>query len=201
MKQFSGKYTESGKVGQALINNYFKSISDLLTESDIDVKKVLEVACGPGYSTKRLLDILPEDVAFKASDIEEENIQIAKKIIGENVEIQKEDIYSLDREDNSVDLIFALEVLEHLQYPEKALKEIGRVSKGYAVVAVPREPLWRILNFFRGKYVKHWGNTPGHIQHWNVKNFKDFIKNNGFEIVRMKYPLPWIQALIKKKKE
>jgi 2-polyprenyl-3-methyl-5-hydroxy-6-metoxy-1,4-benzoquinol methylase len=200
MKEFSEKYTESGKAGQILINNYFRSIKRLLVEINLDVKKVLEVACGPGYSTRRLLDILPDEVDFKASDIEEENIEIAKKIVGNDVEIRKANIYSLDREDNSMDLIFALEVLEHLQYPENALREIGRVSKGYAIVAVPREPLWRVLNFARGKYVKNWGNTPGHIQHWNVKNFKDFIKNNGFEIVRMKYPLPWIQALIKKKR-
>jgi len=200
MKQFSEKYTKSGKVGQVLINNYFKSIKDLLVEIDVDVNKVLEVACGPGYSTKRLLDILPEDVSFEASDIEEENIKIAREIVGDDIEIQKEDIYSLNREDNSVDLVFALEVLEHLQYPEKALREIGRVSNGYAIVAVPREPLWRILNFSRGKYIKHWGNTPGHIQHWDVKKFKAFIINNEFKIVDMKFPLPWIQALIKKER-
>jgi ubiquinone/menaquinone biosynthesis C-methylase UbiE len=198
MKEFSGKYTESGKVGQILINNYFQSIENLLSEIDIKMKNVLEVACGPGYSTQELLNILPKDIDFNASDIEKENIQIAKKKVGDNVEIRKENIYNLARANSSMDMVFALEVLEHLKYPEKALSEIKRVTKKHAIVAVPREPLWRVLNFMRGKYIKNCGNTPGHVQHWNLKSFKTFLTDNGFEIVEMRSPLPWIQALIKK---
>jgi 2-polyprenyl-3-methyl-5-hydroxy-6-metoxy-1,4-benzoquinol methylase len=198
MKEFSGKYTDSGKVGQMLINNYFRSIENLLSEVDINIENALEVACGPGYSTQQLVDILPKSIEFNASDIEEDNVQIAKKKVGDHVDIRKENIYNLSRENSFMDIVFALEVLEHLKYPENALREIKRVTKKYAIVAVPREPLWRVLNFMRGKYIKDWGNTPGHVQHWNVKKFKRLLIDNDFEIVEMRYPLPWIQALIKK---
>jgi hypothetical protein len=30
---------------------------------------------------------------------------------------------------------------------------------------VPREPIWRIGNMARGRYLGDLGNTPGHIQH------------------------------------
>ena len=202
MEQYTVKYTESGKVGGFLIDNYFKKVKELISLTDINSKSkgnVLEVGCGPGYSTEKLLNMLPKDINFKASDIEDENLEDARKLLGKKVSLSKEDIYDLKVEDNSVDLIFILEVLEHLEDPQKALKEVKRVTKEYAIVAVPREPIWRILNIVRFKYLKDLGNTPGHIQHWSSISFKRLLKNNGFEIVGAKYPLPWTMLLVKKK--
>ncbi len=201
MKEYTGKYTESGKVGAFLINNYFKNVYDLVSLTNISSKnypKVLEVGCGPGYSTKRIMEVLPKDTNILASDIEVENLQDAKKLIGDKVSLSKESIYNLQIEDNSIDLLFALEVLEHLEDPEKALEEIKRVIKEYAILGVPREPMWRVLNMARCKYLKNLGNTPGHIQHWSTFSFKKFLKSNGFKIVEVKKPLPWSIILIKK---
>ncbi|MDD3475011.1 MAG: class I SAM-dependent methyltransferase [Candidatus Dojkabacteria bacterium] len=201
MEQYTQKYTESGKIGGFLIDNYFKNVKELIALTDINSKaegNVLEVGCGPGYSTEKLLDMLPEDINLKASDIEEENLDDARKLLGERVSLSKEDIYDLKVENSSIDLIFILEVLEHLEEPQKALEEIKRVTKQYAIVAVPREPIWRMLNMVRFKYLKDFGNTPGHIQHWSSISFKKLLKNNGFRIVSAKYPLPWTMLLVKK---
>ena len=201
MEQYTVKYTESGKVGGFLIDNYFKKVKELISLTDINSKSkgnVLEVGCGPGYSTEKLLNMLPKDINFKASDIEDENLEDARKLLGKKVSLSKEDIYDLKVEDNSVDLIFILEVLEHLEDPQKALKEVKRVTKEYAIVAVPREPIWRILNIVRFKYLKDLGNTPGHIQHWSSISFRKLLKDSGFEIVKAKYPLPWTMLLVKK---
>ena len=43
--------------------------------------------------------------------------------------------------------------------------------RGYLLVCVPREPLWRGLNMARGAYLKDLGNTPGHLNHWSKRSF------------------------------
>jgi hypothetical protein len=61
---------------------------------------------------------------------------------------------------------------------------------------VPREPLWRVLNLARGKYLADLGNTPGHVNHWSRGGFLDLLSRR-FEIVEARTPLPWTMALCK----
>ena len=80
--------------------------------------------------------------------------------------------------------------MEHLENPEKALSELARITKKYVIISTPNEPIWRILNCVRGKYIKDFGNTPGHINHWSSKSLKKMI-SKYFKIIEVKKPLPW----------
>lgn len=200
MKEFTGKYTDSGKIGNMLLDNYFRSLKVLINKipkEELKNGKILEVGCGSGYSTERIKEMLPKNVEFTASDIEDENVKNAKKKLGKSFVVTKESVYDLQRKDKSIDLIFLLEVLEHLEYPDKALKELKRVGRNYVIIGVPREPIWRILNMARLKYLKDFGNTPGHIQHWGRRSLLKFLKSKGFEIVGVENPLPWTIVLVK----
>lgn len=200
MKEFTGKYTDSGKIGNMLLDNYFRSLEILLNKipkQELKNRKILEVGCGSGYSTERIKEMLPKNVEFTASDIEDENVKNAKKKLGKSFVVTKESVYDLQRKDKSIDLIFLLEVLEHLEYPDKALKELKRVGRNYVIIGVPREPIWRILNMARLKYLKDFGNTPGHIQHWGRRSLLKFLKSKGFQIVGVENPLPWTIVLVK----
>lgn len=200
MKEFTGKYTDSGKIGNMLLDNYFRSLKVLIykiPKEELKNGKILEIGCGAGYSTERIRDMLPKSVKFVASDIEDENVKNAKKKLGKSFVVTKENVYDLQRKDKSIDLIFLLEVLEHLEYPDKALKELKRVGRNYVIIGVPREPIWRILNMARLKYLKDFGNTPGHIQHWGRRSLLKFLKSKGFQIVGVENPLPWTIVLVK----
>ncbi len=200
MREFTGKYTESGKIGNMLLDNYFKSVDKLLKKigkKEIQDFKVLEVGCGAGYSTKRIRSMLPKGVVFSASDFEKENVAEAKENLGEDFVVTEEDIYNLERKDKSIDVIFLLEVMEHLQSPDDALAELKRVGKKYVIIGVPREPIWRILNMLRLKYWSSLGNTPGHIQHWSKTSLLKFLKSRGFEVVAVENPLPWSIVLVR----
>lgn len=105
--------------------------------------------------------------------------------------------FILERKDKSIDLIFLLEVMEHLQSPNDALAELKRVGKKYVIIGVPREPIWRILNMLRLKYWSSLGNTPGHIQHWSKTSLLKFLKSRGFEVVAVENPLPWSIVLVR----
>ena len=115
-----------------------------------------------------------------------------------NIPFSTESIYDLPQKNKSVDLIIALEILEHLDDPATALKELARVTKQYAIISVPREPLWRMLNMARGAYLGDLGNTPGHINHWSTRGFVRFVETE-FVVQKVKTPFPWTVILATKK--
>jgi 2-polyprenyl-3-methyl-5-hydroxy-6-metoxy-1,4-benzoquinol methylase len=109
------------------------------------------------------------------------------------------DIYEISRKNKEFSLVVASEVLEHMEEPERALRELVRVSSNYVFVTVPNEPIWRILNMMRGKYLSRFGNTPGHVQHWSKRSFLKLISDiRGVRIVKVCRSLPWLLVLIEK---
>jgi ubiquinone/menaquinone biosynthesis C-methylase UbiE len=184
--QFTDKYTKTGKVGNLLVRNFFKTIKQL---SPSDATSVLEVGCGAGYSMEELRTFFKPTTTFSASDIDPELVRLAKEK-NPTVDCQTASIYALPYADHSFDCIFCLEVLEHLEHPEKALAELARVSKKYVIASTPREPIWRMLNMMRGKYLRDFGNTHGHINHWSSRTLRNLVARY-FDIVEVAKPLPW----------
>jgi len=195
--EFTGKYTKESRYGSFLVNQYFNSINKILIQNiDLNhIKNVHEIGCGGGYSTLEIKKILGPKINFTASEYEKELLPLAKKNNPE-IKIFQENVYNMMSKDNAYDLVFALEVLEHLDDYSKALFELRRSSSKYVLLGVPNEPLWRLLNFLRGKYVSDFGNTPGHINHWSTGSFKKLLSESGFSILTFRKPLPWIQVLL-----
>jgi len=203
-EDFAHKYTEEGqgKIGSKLLDGYFRAVHNLLQSSgmiDAEERRAIEIGCGEGFSTERLHEMLPESVRMSASEFVAELVPRAQKRNPEIAVIQ-ESVYDLTHEDASFDLVFLLEVMEHLDYPEKALQEIHRVLKpgGVLIVGVPREPLWRVLNMARGKYLKDFGNTTGHLNHWSSRGLVQFVEENFGPVEQLRQPLPWTIALARK---
>ena len=203
-EDFYHKYTEegAGKIGSKLLDGYFKAVKELIDEVDLPQKaSALEIGCGAGFSTKRLNRMLPKDTTLEASEYVKDMLPDARKI-NPGLTFTAESVYDLKRKDESLDLIFLLEVLEHLDYPDVALKEVSRVVKpgGYLILGVPREPLWRVLNMARLKYVKDFGNTTGHLNHWSKRSLIKHISENFHDVIEVRSPLPWTLVLARKPK-
>lgn len=201
-EDFGHKYTEegSGKVGGKLIDNYFTNVEKLFKSSKMAAGSAIELGCGEGFSTERLRKMLPDTITLAASEYVAQLVPLAQAK-NPTVTVSEESIYELKHADASFDLIFLLEVMEHLDYPDKALEEIARVLKpgGYLILGVPREPMWRMLNMARGKYLKDLGNTPGHLNHWSSNALFTFVKKNFGPIQDSRQPLPWTQVLAQKR--
>lgn len=135
------------------------------------------------------------------SDFSEKVIEIAKNnAMAQGVSpciFKTRSIYNLTFEDTA-DLLVCCEVLEHLENPFEALKVLKALASKFVLFSVPREPLWRIINFTRGKYLRAWGNSPGHIQHWSRKKFINLLCP-FFSIVEVRTPLPWTMVLCSSK--
>lgn len=207
LEDFGHKYTEegSGKIGSKLLEGYFRAVESLLKESGKLTKtskqmKAIELGCGEGFSTEKIRKMLPNNIDLSASEYVDALVPKARKR-NPKVKVIQENVYELTHKDESFDVVFLLEVMEHLDYPEVALKEISRILKkdGVLVLGVPREPMWRALNMMRGKYLRDWGNTVGHLNHWSSTSLTEFMNKNFGVVVAKRNPIPWTLILAKKK--
>jgi len=172
-----------------LMSNYERQLRLLL--DGLPLRHVLEVGCGEGY----IIQVLGHatTASISAVDIDPGIVQFAKACCPTAL-LAVADGMSLPFRDRSFDLVVACETLEHVEAPERFLAEMRRVSRGYCLLSVPQEPLWRVLNVLRGAYVTSLGNTPGHVQHWSAKAFLRLLSRH-FEVLQVRQPLPWTMAL------
>ena len=193
-ENFRDKYEKSGILGQTLIRNFYRSVGIMIHRTRLSGGRVLEVGVGEGYSTTYLRPLLPGTIDYHASEIETVLLSRAKNR-NHGIQHVQESVYQLARKTACYDLVICLEVLEHLTEPERALKELCRVSQGFVIISVPREPIWRALNMMRGKYLSDWGNTPGHIQHWSSDGIEKFAGRYA-TVKAVRRPLPWTVLLL-----
>jgi len=196
-ENFRDKYINAGRIGGILVDRFYDAVQNLLMARSAELKSILEIGVGEGFSTQRIREMVPSGAHFEASEFRSDLAQIAQER-NPGIRVSQESIYALTREAGSHDLILCLEVLEHLDRPQDALRELARVSRKYIIVSVPREPIWRALNLMRGKYIGALGNTPGHLQHWSTRAFRNFVEPL-FRVLAVRTPLPWTVMLLEKK--
>jgi 2-polyprenyl-3-methyl-5-hydroxy-6-metoxy-1,4-benzoquinol methylase len=198
---YEDKYKTKNPISKLLVSNFFRAFErNLHSISAESISTICEVGCAEGELLKTIHSIIP-DAALYACDLSEEEINKAKQNCT-SIPIQ----YSIQNaeqleeySDSLFDLVICCEVLEHLSNPLLGLQELFRISKRYILVSVPNEPIWRVLNIARGKYIRALGNTPGHLNHWNVLQFPRFLLNQpNYSIIKKNYPLPWQMVLLKK---
>lgn len=83
--------------------------------------------------------------------------------------------------------IFCLEVLEHVDHPEKVISEIKRVLKknGYVVLLVPSESLlFKFVWFLWTLYYPLWRHA--HVQSFHRQNLEEILLKNNFKISQVK---------------
>lgn len=190
------KHTHWNPIQRILIA-YFYSIT-LRIIKKLNVNKVLDAGCGEGFFLERLRK---NNIGKSLEGIEflKRAIEIGRKIHPE-ITIKQGSIYSLPYKNNAFDIVLCTEVLEHLENPEKAYREILRVSKKYCLISVPHEPFFMLADLVRFKNVSRWGNDPDHRNHWNYLSFKKFLKKEKIKIVEYKapFPLPLLIVLVEK---
>jgi len=127
----------------------------------------LDVGCGFGES---LLGV-PIEWHLYGLDYSRHNVEAAKAILKERAVIKQGGIYEIPFETSSMDVCCCLEVLEHIEDDDRALKEIYRVLKprGLLILSVPFTYYW-----------PQYKSRIGHYRHYNRESLKSLLKQNGF---------------------
>ena len=183
---FYNKYESQNPISRWFINRFTEHLESLL--NNLQFESLLEVGCGEGYLLKRLEKRL-QGLDLLATDISPEIIAKAELLIPEVPKLVAS-AYDLPLEDKSRDIVLACEVMQHVEEPDKLLVEAKRVARKHCIFSVPHEPWWRIANMMRGKYLNDFGNTPGHIQHWNKSKLMNLI-NSVFDKPRHQFVGLW----------
>lgn len=156
------KYDRRGLEG-ALVERFLGRVAALAARER--PASVLDAGCGEGFVTERLpgervagIDACPgalEAAARRAP----------------HAELRAGDVHRLPYADREFDLVVCTEVLEHLEDPRAALRELRRVARRAVIVTVPHEPFFRLGNLARGRHVRRLGSTPGHRWTFTRRDF------------------------------
>ncbi|HDM8230946.1 TPA: methyltransferase domain-containing protein [Vibrio campbellii] len=187
------KYNTQNPIARKLMQAFDRNLTELVKSAA--PQSIHEVGCGEGVW---VLKWQQQGIDAKGSDFSHQVIQLAKENalsshLKENLFEQKS-VYDVEAAHDSAEMIVCCEVLEHLEHPEQALIALQQLNASHYIFSVPREPLWRVLNMARGKYLQDGGNTPGHIQHWSKRTFKALLSQH-FEILEVRSPIPWTIVL------
>lgn len=181
-----------GIISNILVQNFLNTLIHFVLRLEIKTH-FLEVGSGEGQISSLLHKL---GFQIYGIDNDEERVKFSKKN-NPKIKFIKDDIFKHKRL-KKIDLVLCLEVLEHIKEYNLAIEKIHKLTDKYAIISVPNEPIWRILNFVRGKYIFSLGNTPGHLNNWTSKEISEKVKRK-FNIIDIKTPLPWTMLLCEKK--
>lgn len=145
---------------------FFRKIVELLVERGIDPdhKQIADVGCGIGNLLMHINKLYPSAI-LHGYDFSPKALEIAVKRLS-SATFHEHNIY--DSLENTYDIIFCTEVLEHLINPEDALKNLMSAIKpgGYILLTVPNG---RIDDF------------EGHINFWSPESWNIFVQKQAQE--------------------
>ena len=203
LDQVPADYYESGVKSNFLQKHWHTRKWYHLKEFFIGVtgKSLLDIGCSDGTTTKQIKKILPSartvgiDLYKKAIDQAKKKKTKIKFIYG--------DVHNLSFGDNSFEIVTAIETIEHLDNPNKALAEIYRVLKpnGYLIVGQDTDSLlfkvvWFVWTRWKGAV---WKNS--HINCMKPKRLIEVLKKQEFIIEKSKLVNLGMEIFIRARKK
>jgi 2-polyprenyl-6-hydroxyphenyl methylase/3-demethylubiquinone-9 3-methyltransferase len=167
---------------------YANKIFDLL-KINSEEKCALEVGCGGGLLSEEIAKL---GFITTGIDPSEQSLSIAIKHAKENkldVQYLKETGENLSFPDNSFDVVFCCDVLEHVRDLPKVISEISRVLKPGGVFLYDtfnRTFLSKLIGIKVLQEWKPWAIMPSHLHEWGM-----FIKPEEIKLLLLKNHLTW----------
>jgi len=179
MKRPSEKNYRMPYKGKLLVSNIFRKRIDtsLKLASLKDNFVILDIGCRDGFLLKQIRNLKSNCYCYGI----EKDSEVLEEVEGCDIRIA--DTKNLPFKNNFFDVVFALDVLEHIKEIETAILEIKRVLKneGIIVVSGPTES-W-FYKFCRFLYVR----TIHHDEHVHtIYDIEKKFETCGFRIIEKK---------------
>lgn len=142
------EYVRGGKY-----KKHVDRIKKWVTES-----RILDIGAGDGVITYKL--------RAKGIDNEHMAVHLAQTI---GVDVIYGSAYALPFPNDSFEAVTMIDVIEHLDEPEKAIAEARRVAPVIYIATPERQPGQRVRDKF-------------HVQEWTRDEFSDFMADQGFHL-------------------
>lgn len=134
---------------------------------------LLDAGCGEGHLSQAFVSAWPS-LDIVGVDASEDAINHANTLFPDAGEFFAADIFELPFSDNSFDLVVCSQVLEHLEKPGEAVRELKRVASQNVLISVPLEPYFKFFNDI-SRFIGI-SPDPGHVQFWSKSSFPKFIR-------------------------
>lgn len=182
------KHTSDNPVQRKLIDRFHAKVTTIVT--DLRPATMLDAGCGEGFVVDIFQTAMPE-VQIAGFDVLGDSVKVAQQR-NPRANIAVGDIYNIDFADDSFDMVYCFEVLEHLHEPDRALKELARVAKNHVVLSVPHEPFFCLANAARGKNldIRPRGSDPDHRNFWSRDTFAEFA-GMELDVTMLTGSMPW----------
>ena len=142
---------------------------------------LLDVGCGPGSITADFAALLDPGRVI-GMDRSEDVVAMAERTyagVG-NLSFRTGNVYDLDLEDESVDVVHAHQVLQHLTDPVAALREMQRVARPGGIIAV------RDADF----HAMAWYPPSAELDEW-METYQQLARSNRAEPDAGRHLLAW----------
>jgi 2-polyprenyl-3-methyl-5-hydroxy-6-metoxy-1,4-benzoquinol methylase len=142
--------------------------------------RVLDVGCGNG----KLLDALSRRSSeLTGIDASAAAIELARKRVPKANLMVADVQHTLPFSDAAFDIVFMLDVLEHLQSPVRAVSEAGRVLRPGGRLAITTPNANSPMRYVRGK---NWFGVadPGHVSLYTSFTLSHLLERSRLRILR-----------------
>ncbi len=182
------KHMSDNPIQRRLIDRFHDKVTGIITR--LEPATLLDAGCGEGFVADILQAKLP-DAQITGFDVLEDSVKLAQ-LRNPRASIGAGDIYNIEHPDDSFDVVYCFEVLEHLHEPDRALAELARVARGHVVLSVPHEPFFCLANASRGKNldVRPRGSDPDHRNFWSRSAFGEFA-SVSLDVTELTGSIPW----------
>lgn len=188
MTESQDKNKYGNPVKRLFIDRFMRRVEKVLRA--VDARTILDIGCGEGYFIEYLSERM--DVAITGIDIDQAKIDKARQKAPQHTFICA-DLYSADLAYIQAGLLIAMEVLEHLDDPGRALQRIAQLAPA-AIITVPYEPWFSVLSFLGGNYLRTFGRHPDHVNAWSPRTLYALL-TPYYRSVDIQVGFPWIIAV------
>lgn len=157
--------------------------------------RILDVGCGDGFHLNLLKKYGAKTWQLEGIDIDSRAAEMAEKA---GLRVHLGSVEKLDLPENSFDLAFMIQTIEHVEKPEKVLSAVQKILKpGGKLVIVTDNTDSIDFKFFKDAY---WGgyHFPRHWNLFNQRSLKKLAEKTGFgvaEIATIVSPVNWVYSI------
>ena len=182
------KHMSDNPIQRRLIDRFHTKITEIVV--NLQPSTLLDAGCGEGFVADIFQKAMP-GARITGFDVLEDSVKLAG-LRNPLATFAVGDIYDTGFEDSSFDVVYCLEVLEHLHEPDRALRELARVARKHVVLSVPHEPFFCLANAARGKNldITPKGSDPDHRNFWSREKFGSFASAQ-LNVETLTGSLPW----------